>query len=231
MSDIVHNNKLQILGKLAASLTHEIKNPLSVLKLNLDYLKMSDEKFDSEIEECIDASIEAAEIINELIHNTLEFSRKTKESFDSADLNKIIEKAISITKGISNQKNISFSLDLDKSISPIKVNETSILQVFVNIISNSIEASPLDSEINILTYMDNDKICAEVIDEGVGIEEEEQDKIFEEFYTNKESGTGLGLHVCKTILDNHSAVYSLANNNIKGTKFKVVFNRNSIGEL
>jgi signal transduction histidine kinase len=192
---------------------------------------MSDEKFDSEIEECIDASIEAAEIINELIHNTLEFSRKSKESFDSADLNKIIEKAISITKGISNQKNISFSLDLDNSISPITVNETSILQVFVNVISNSIEASPLDSEISIMTYMDKDKICAEVIDIGIGIEEEEQDKIFEEFYTNKESGTGLGLHVCKTILDNHNASYSLVNNNLKGTKFKVMFDMNSIGEL
>ena len=84
MTDIVHNNKLQILGKLAASLTHEIKNPLSVLKLNLDYLKMSRDNFDSETNECIDASIEAAEMINKLIHNTLEFSRKNKNSYEAA---------------------------------------------------------------------------------------------------------------------------------------------------
>ena len=72
----VHENKLQILGKLAASLTHEIKNPLSVIKLNLDYLKMSSEKYDEETLECIDASLEAADMIDKLIYNTLEFSRK-----------------------------------------------------------------------------------------------------------------------------------------------------------
>ena len=66
MTDKVHNNKLQILGKLAASLSHEIKNPLSVLKLNLDYLKLSKEKFDEETNECIDASLEAADMINQL---------------------------------------------------------------------------------------------------------------------------------------------------------------------
>lgn len=231
MTDIVHDNKLQILGKLAASLAHEIKNPLSVLKLNLDYLKMCEENFDNEIHECIDASIEAAEIINKLIHNTLEFSRKNKGSYDSADLNKIIEKAINITKGISNQKNISYSLKFDQSISHITVNETSILQVFVNIISNAIEASPSDSEIIISTYMDKDKICADVIDEGTGIDETEKDKLFEEFYTNKEGGTGLGLHVCKTILDEHRAAYSLTNNNYKGTIFRVTFNRNFFGDI
>jgi signal transduction histidine kinase len=86
----VHENKLKIFGKLAASLTHEIKNPLSVLKLNLDYLKMSKDNFDQEIIECIDASLEAAEIINQLIHNTLEFSRKNRESFEETALNLII---------------------------------------------------------------------------------------------------------------------------------------------
>ena len=87
MTDKVHDNKLQILGKLAASLTHEIKNPLSVLKLNLDYLKMSKEKYDEETNECIDASLEAADIINQLIHNTLEFSRKNRDDFEEYNLN------------------------------------------------------------------------------------------------------------------------------------------------
>ncbi len=87
MTDKVHNNKLQILGKLAASLSHEIKNPLSVLKLNLDYLKLSKENFDEETNECIDASLEAADIINQLVYNTLEFSRKNKDAFEDCNIN------------------------------------------------------------------------------------------------------------------------------------------------
>ena len=224
MTDKVHENKLQILGKLAASLTHEIKNPLSVLKLNLDFLKMSKDNFDQEINECIDASLEAADIINQLIHNTLEFSRRNKDTFEESDLNDIIDKAIVITRGLSNKKNIKFILNFDKTLNTIKVNETSILQVFVNIISNAIEASQIDSKIYINTFNCDDHICAEVIDEGIGINDEDKDKIFDEFYTNKENGTGLGLHVCKTILNEHGASFNLTNYNDKGTIFKVNFN-------
>ena len=223
LTDKVHDNKLQILGKLAASLTHEIKNPLSVLKLNLDYLKMSKEKYDDETIECIDASLEAADIINQLIHNTLEFSRKNKDDFEQNNLNKIIKKAINITKGNSNKKNISFELYLDEYLESILVNEIKILQVFVNIISNGIDASPVGSKILISTFQNNDKICAEVVDEGIGIHAKDYEKIFDEFYTSKEDGTGLGLSVCKTILNEHDAVFSLSNNESKGTKFKIEF--------
>ncbi|MCW8850395.1 MAG: HAMP domain-containing histidine kinase [Melioribacteraceae bacterium] len=225
MTDKVHNNKLQILGKLAASLSHEIKNPLSVLKLNLDYLKLSKKNFDEETNECIDASLEAADIINQLIYNTLDFSRKNKDTFEECNINSIIDKSISITKGLANKKNIGFVLNLDENLSEIKGNETNILQVFINIISNGIEASNNNSKITINSYQNNGKVCAEVIDEGIGIKEEDLDKIFDEFFTCKENGTGLGLSVCKSILEAHEAKFDLKNNNESGTKFKIEFNR------
>lgn len=223
LTDKVHENRLQILGKLAASLTHEIKNPLSVLKLNLDYLKLSKEKFDEETIECIDSSLEAAEIINQLVHNTLELSRRNKNSFDNHNLNDIIEKALNITKGLASKKGIAFELNLDESIDLINANETNILQVFVNLISNGIEASQENSRIKINTLQNDTKILAEVIDEGIGIIEEDMDKIFDEFYTNKENGTGLGLSVCKTILDEHNAKITVSNKSEKGTQFKIEF--------
>lgn len=222
----MHDNKLKILGKLAASLSHEIKNPLSVLKLNLDYLKMSKEKFDEETNECIDACIEAADIINQLIHNTLEFSRKDKNDFEICNINLIIDKAIKITKGNANKKNISFELNLAQDIEFIKANETNILQVLVNLISNALEASLHDSKIIINSFTENGKVCVDVIDEGTGINEEDFDKVFNEFYTKKENGTGLGLSVCKSILNEHEAKYSLSNNSIKGTRFKIEFKVN-----
>ena len=225
MTDNVHNNKLQILGKLAASLTHEIKNPLSVLKLNLDYLKMSKEKYDEETNECIDASLEAADIINQLIHNTLEFSRKDKDEYEPANINQIIRKAINITKGNANKKNVAIEINLDESINDINVNETNILQVMVNIISNGIEASSQNSKICINSLQENGHIFTEVIDEGIGINDDEKDKIFEDFYTNKEGGTGLGLAVCKTILEQHEAEYDFVNNSDKGASFKIKFKK------
>lgn len=223
MTDKVHNNKLQILGKLAASLSHEIKNPLSVLKLNLDYLKLSKEKFDEETNECIDASLEAADIINQLIYNTLEFSRKNKDGFEECNINNIIEKAISITRGLAAKKNIKFELNLDEQLQEIMGIETSILQVFINVISNGIEASNQNSKIIINSCQKNNAVYTEVIDEGIGIKEEDLSKIFEEFYTNKENGTGLGLSVCKTILLEHEAKFNIRNNDNSGTKFEIEF--------
>jgi signal transduction histidine kinase len=226
LTDSVHDNKLKILGKLAASLSHEIKNPLSVLKLNLDYLKMSSEKFDNETNECIDASLEAADIINQLIHNTLEFSRKNKEDFDECNINEIINKAINITKGNANKRNISFQVNMDETLDSIVVNETNILQVLVNIISNGLEASNSDSKIMINSFSENNKVCVDIIDEGSGITEEDRTKVFDEFYTQKEGGTGLGLSVCKTILNEHEAIFSLNNNPEKGTRFRIEFKSN-----
>ncbi len=223
MTDKVHDNKLQILGKLAASLSHEIKNPLSVLKLNLDYLKMSKEKYDDETNECIDASLEAADIINKLIHNTLEFSRKNKSDFDNHQINDIIEKSVQITHGSAHKKNILIKLELSSNLPLLFINETKILQVFVNIISNSIEASSAGSTIFINSYLKNDYVNVEIIDEGLGIDETVKEKIFDDFYTSKESGTGLGLSVCKTLLDEHNANYKLTNNSTKGTTFFIQF--------
>ena len=223
MTDKAHDNKLQILGKLAASLTHEIKNPLSVLKLNLDYLKMSKEKYDEETNECIDASLEAADMINKLIHNTLEFSRKNKSDFDKYNINDIIKKSIEITKGSSHKKNIQLELNLSPNLPLLHIDETKILQVLINIISNSIEASSQNTQIIINSFLNNDCVNVEIIDEGLGIDEFVKEKVFDEFYTNKENGTGLGLSVCKSLLDEHNAKYNLSNNQSKGTTFKIEF--------
>ncbi|MFZ1289111.1 MAG: HAMP domain-containing sensor histidine kinase [Melioribacteraceae bacterium] len=224
MSNNVHENKLQVLGKLAASLTHEIKNPLSVIKLNLEFLKMNNEKFDQETIECIDSSLEAADMIDKLIYTTLEFSRKSKDDYNYFCINDIIQKSLHITKGNANKKNIAFQLRLTDNLAKVKVNETKILQVFVNIISNSLEASHTSSRIFINSFENNGRVNVEIIDEGFGIIDEKKNEIFEDFYTSKDDGTGLGLSVCKTILEEHEATFEFKNNETKGTTFTIQFN-------
>ena len=223
LKDSVHDNKLKILGKLAASLSHEIRNPLSVLKLNLDFLKMNSEQYDDETNECIDAAIEATNIISELTKNTLEFSRKNKNDFELYQLNDVITKAIQITQGNAGKKNIIYNLNLNPALPELEINETKILQVIVNLLSNAIEASSPNSSISLNTFEKNNTIFVEVIDEGVGFNEILKDEIFTEFYTNKEAGTGLGLSVCKTLLEEHNAEIIAKNNKTKGATFIVKF--------
>ncbi len=223
LADKIHDNKLKLLGKLTASLSHEIKNPLSVLKLNLDFLKMGEEEFDAETNECIDASLESVDLINKLIQNTLEFSRKNKGGFELQQVNEIIYKAISITKGSAVKKSVNFLLNLNPSLQEIEINETKILQVIVNLITNAIEASENKGQIIVNSEIEDNHIIIEVIDEGCGISNEDKEKIFSEFYTSKEEGTGLGLNVCKDILDEHEAEIFVVDNATKGSNFTVKF--------
>ena len=221
--DSIHDNKLKILGKLAASLSHEIRNPLSVLKLNLDFLKMNEEQYDSETNECIDAAIEATEIINELTKNTLEFSRKNKDDFEYYQLNDVVKKAIQITKGSADKKNINYKLNLTPTLPELEINETKILQVIVNLLSNAIEACSTNSSIFLNSFEKKDAVYIEVVDEGVGFNDLLKEQIFTEFYTNKKSGTGLGLSVCKTLLEEHNAEITAKNNETKGATFIIKF--------
>ncbi len=227
--DDIHNNKLKLLGKLAAGLTHEIRNPLSALKLNLEYLNMSIENFSEEDAECIKASMDAVERIQTLVDNTLAFSRKPKDDYGIFTLNYIIKQAVQMVQSTANRKNIKIETSFNSKIPKLKFNKDKILQVVVNLLSNAIEASSKNSNVAISTYFsENNDPVIEVRDEGIGIKEIDKEKVFSDFYTNKENGTGLGLSVCKQLLAEHGASIAFESEHKKGTKFFVVFPKSLI---
>jgi len=231
VSETIQQNKLLILGKLAASLAHEIRNPLFAIKLNLDYLQMSEKNFSTEEKEAINSSLEAANIIQYLIENTLEFSRKSNNDKEYISINAIITQALELSKSLRKHKNISFNCGLNDSLPLIYMNRNNILQVVVNLITNAVEASPANSRIELKTYFDVNEnlIVFEVQDYGIGITEKDKEKIFSDFYTNKKKGTGIGLGVCKKILEEHDSSIEFISSENKGTTFFVRFKNIKVG--
>ncbi len=231
MTEDIQNNKLKILGKLAASLTHEIRNPLSALKLNLEYLNMSIDKFSEEDAECIKASLDAVERIQILIDNTLTFSRNKNQDYGSYALNYIVKQAIEMIQNTAARKSIDISTAFASDLPKLKFNKDKILQVVLNLITNAIEASEINSEIFITTKLNPDgSVILEVKDQGIGIGESDKNKIFNDFYTNKQNGTGLGLSVCKMLLDEIGADIDFTSQINVGTKFFVTFPKSLIEE-
>ncbi len=225
----VHNNKLKILGKLAASLAHEIRNPLSALKLNLEYLNMSIDNFSKEDAECIQASLDAVERIQTLVDNTLAFSRKPKDDLGTYELNYIAKQAIEMIRSNANRKSIKIVTKFSSQIPKLKFNKDKILQVILNLLSNALEASPTNSQVLISTYFnENNLVVLEIKDEGVGIKEEDKNKIFSDFYTSKDKGTGLGLSVSKGLLKEHGAEVMFESESGEGTKFFIIFPKSLI---
>jgi signal transduction histidine kinase len=229
IEDRIQDNKLQLLGKLTASLIHEIRNPLSAIKLNLDYLKMLESELSAEVNGSINDSAEAVERIQYLIESLLSFSRKKSSDIIVADVNEITESAVSILKGEIQKKNIELKLNLLPSLPPVIFDSNKLLQVFLNLITNAMEACADRG-----TVIINSKCCDnnglnviwEVADNGTGISEENKKKIFQEFYTSKIHGTGLGLSVCKMLVEEHHANINFESELGKGTKFKIIFDSN-----
>lgn len=227
-ANIIQNNKLQILGKLTASLFHEVRNPLSAVKLNLDYIKMFKEELPSEVNESLDDCYEALTRIQVMIDQMLGFTRRNQLEFEKKlDINKVTENAIALVSYRSKKNNVTIEKHLDPCIPEINFDDNKLLQVFLNLITNAVDSVNDNGKIIIRSYKthgENERIVLwEVEDNGMGISEENKSKIFEDFFTSKKNGTGLGLSVCKMLLDECGADLKFESELNKGTKFIIQF--------
>ena len=228
-NDQIQDNKLLLLGKLTASLIHEIRNPLSAIKLNLDYLKMLEPELSAEVIESVNDSSEAVERIQFLVENLLSFSRKKTSDIVMVDLNDVTKNAVSIMKGELQKKNIHLNLSLSNPIPPVYFDSNKLLQVFLNLITNASESCNHKGMIKIATVSAADKegkVIWTVEDNGTGISDENKGKIFQDFFTSKLQGTGLGLSVCKRLLEEHNASITFESTLGQGTKFIINFDSN-----
>lgn len=227
VEDQIQDNKLHILGKLTASLIHEIRNPLSVINLNLDYIKMCKGEFSSELLECVEACADSTLRIQSLIDNMLDFSRKNNSTESVASVNHVTARTISIMEAFARKQNTRIIVELNPNLKRIKFQELKLLQVFLNLTTNSIDACSAGGEIVIRSYMKTENeleaVIWEIIDNGAGIENAIKDEIFNDFFTHKQTGTGLGLSICKMLLNEFDAAIHFESEAGKGSKFVLQF--------
>lgn len=228
-SDIL-NNRLYLLGKLSASLIHEIRNPLFVLKLNIDFLSSLDSTVSPEALESIKACSEATERMMFLIQNFSDFSKKNNSATQEiCSINDVTQIAVNIMQSLACKNNVYIKTKLQSDLPSIYFQKDKLLQVFLNLITNAIEAENTNDTIWVRTYSDktdNNTIYWEVEDSGIGIKKEDVNTIFEDFYTGKKNGTGLGLGVCTKLLNEYGAELDFESTYKKGSKFFIKFNTN-----
>jgi signal transduction histidine kinase len=227
-ANIIQNNKLQILGKLTASLFHEVRNPLSAVKLNLDFIKMYKEELPQEVNESVDDCYEALARIQVMIDQMLGFTRKNQLEFEKKlNINKITEEALALVSYRSKKQNVTIEKYLDERVPEVCFDDNKLLQIFLNLFTNAVDSVDEKGKIIIRTYQVKSEkevnVIWEVEDNGEGICEENKSKIFEDFFTSKKHGTGLGLSVCKMLLDEYNAKITFESELHKGTKFIINF--------
>ncbi len=220
--DISHNNKLQLLGKLQASFVHEIRNPLFALKLSLEYLNLN-ENLPADLRESVESGLEALERINKLTDSILEFSKKSNGQTKTCSLQKTTIRAIDLVHGFASKSNCKIEKTFSADISTLEITNDKLLQVFLNLLTNAIEASHTNSKIIVSIYSIENDVYWQVKDFGSGILEEDRENIFNDFYTKKANGTGLGLGICKKILSEINAELDFETDVGNGSRFFIKF--------
>ncbi len=220
---LVHSTKMAAIGELAANVAHEVNNPLtSVLGYTTHLLKTLDVP---EASRRILSMMEQETLrVRKIIRNLLDFSRQKNSWMQPADLLIPLKETAAFVKGAADSSLIRVHEEYNGAPVIVNMDANEMKQVFINIINNAFQAMPQggDLAIRIKTLADNEA-CVEFADTGVGISQENIKKIFEPFFSTKESGdgTGLGLSISYRIIQNHGGRIEVESQPGKGTVFKV----------
>ena len=226
-------DRLSSLGQLSAGIAHEIRNPLSAIKLNLQMLSKK-MKEDPESIEKISDSLEGIGRINNLVKSVLNFARPAVPKFKSDYFQRVLKDTVSIMESQLKRKKIRVTMDLPEAVPAIAFDENQIRQVFVNLVLNAMGAMPEGGTIKITGAMDNDEpgkaslFRMVISDNGSGIRQDLLPRIFDPFFTTKPEGTGLGLSIVHKILEQHKATVEVESPENSGAVFTLTFPINAV---
>lgn len=220
---VVRSQKMETFGTLAAGIAHEVGNPLtSISSLVQVVQRQSEDPFVQEKLELVKNQINRiAKIIRELV----DFSRPSTHEVKEVSINLVVREALNIVQYGKKAKTMKFNVALEENLPFILAVHDQVLQVFLNILMNAVDASmgKSDSSISILTKQSDDKVEISISDNGTGIAEHHLSKVFDPFFTTKEvgKGTGLGLWVSLGIIRNFGGDIHVESEVGKGTMFTV----------
>ncbi len=230
---LLHQDKMASLGKLSASVVHEINNPITGILNLLMLIKRISEEDNVNADELtqfkryIDLMESETKRISRIVSNLLAFSRQAKTELSEIELNVIIDKTIFLNSNLMKIHSIKVQKELQPDLPKIVASEDQLQQIFMNMISNAVEAMEPKGggTISIVTRLKEKegKVLIAFSDTGVGIETEDISRVFEPFFTTKKKGkgVGLGLSVVYGIIQDHGGSIQVESHKDKGTVFTI----------
>ncbi|KPJ55683.1 MAG: hypothetical protein AMJ42_06415 [Deltaproteobacteria bacterium DG_8] len=213
---LIRYERLSALGKAAAGITHEIRNPLvsiggfarRILKkdqdgeVNKNYMKIIVEEIDR---------------LENTLTEILYFTKPAVPKFDMVELNRVIKSTFEVLRSEIEKNNINVEEHLDPNLTILWLDENQIRRVLNNLIKNAMQAMPDGGTITVSTINEHQWVRVEIADTGVGVTDEDMDKLFDAFFTSKATGSGLGLTVSAQIINNHGGTIEFQKRKPKGT--------------
>ena len=218
--ELIRSERLAFTGRIAASIAHEIRNPLTNVLMSVQQIKKAF-KSKNPWAKHIDMITRNTERINYLITELLNCARPPKLDIHSYDMHRLLEGVLgSVQTKIKSQK-VEVVKRFTSKPSIISMDKEQMERVFSNIILNAIEAMPRGGNLSIVTKVDGNLFVVKVEDTGEGIPEEDIIRIFDPFFSSKPSGVGLGLSICYGIIVSHGGTTEVESKPKEGTVFTV----------
>jgi PAS domain S-box-containing protein len=229
-TDLTHKNRLSMMGELAASLAHEITQPIAAARNNaraaLNFLSRQLADL-GEVREALDCVVGDADRAGQIIDRIRDQIKKAPPRKDRFDLNEAIDEVMGLARSAIAKNRVSVQTRLIEGVLAIHGDRVQLQQVILNLILNAVEAmSAVDEgvrEIFISTEQSpTNSVLVAVRDSGPGIAPERREHVFDAFYTTKSSGVGMGLSICRSIIGVHGGRLWVEENKPRGAVFKFI---------
>jgi len=224
---ILNATRLMTMGNMMSEISHDLKKPLTNIRGSLQVLKarISEESKDVEIIDIVDQELLR---LSQLVRELVDFSNPNKYQMEKRKIEDVLLQVLKLVETDAKKRNIEFDSDFAPNLPAVSLNYNEMIEIMLNLVMNAFDAiSGEGGKVRLITslYKDPDEskdyVRVEVVDNGIGIEPEDIDKIFERYHTNKETGTGLGLAVVERIVMAHNGKVNVSSRVGKGTSFFV----------
>ena len=215
------------LAELAGSLAHEIKNPLSVIRMNMDLLAEDFEKPENQQDRRKLAKIELVQKqctrLENLLSDFLRFARLRNLDLRAGNLNQQIERVLDLYEAQAHETGIDVIRYLDPELPSILLESQTLQAALVNLVKNALEAMPQGGELVARTRLTRAGVALDLIDTGEGMSQSTAMHMFEAFYSTKNGGSGLGLPTARKIIEAHGGRINVQSAAGRGTQFTLEF--------
>jgi len=209
---------LNLIGEMAASISHEVRNPMTTVKGFLQLLRPKQAPRDQEF---FDLMIEELDRANSMLEEFLSISRTKRTLFECHNINDIVTSTLPLFQADAYNNDQLLTIELNK-VPDLQLNLQEIRQLLLNLVRNGLEAMSSGGQLRVKTFSTNREVVLAVSDEGHGMERAILEKLGTPFFTTKDKGTGLGLAVCYGIVSRHNGTISVESSP-KGSIFSVHF--------